>query len=400
MVEYTLSTLLPNYTAAKAVIKFLDNKIVSDIFAISGQTHDYMQNSKNDDWTNPDEWIGERLNGKAQELARELWEDSEGVANPRYVLRSTLFAVRLGLLLQRREYSITEAGNKFINGDEEVIKTADSREGAQFILDKIRKHQPCDKENILEAWGTFTRDANARYIQQINIEPSLATRLDNLAQRGLIKQSRNSYSTTNEGNAYLQSIGKYRNVEKDKILEQVGKLRDSLNDKLLANIRGIEQENFKYFIVDLLQRMGYENVDVTGYSGGVGVDVTAKKMEGPTEINYAVEVNLQKDDIQEGSIDQFAGAMGRKNKADVGLFITTSKFSDGAKKAAKTLREESRKIITLIDGDGLIELIREHNIGIEKETIELYDIDSAYFQQQFKEEAETQTQQLQQMQQP
>ena len=313
------------------------------------------------------------------------------MANPRHIFRSIVFAHSHGLIQRHKTYSITELGNAFVQGDDAVIKTADSREGLQFLLDKIKEHQPCEKTNIREQWINFVRDNNSKFIKQNHLESSLVYRLSNLLQRELLRRRGTAFVATEEGNQYLYSIGKYRGTEKDKILEQVENLKETINEKILTNIREIEPENFKRFVVDLLTRMKFEDAEVTGYLKDGEIDITAKKVNGLSEINYVFEVKRQKDDIQKSAVNEFAGAMGAINKADVGVFISTSKFSDEAKKAAEDQRKNNRKIIVLIDEEGLVELIKEHKIGIEKTTIELYDIDSSYFQQEFGEDSGTQS---------
>lgn len=384
MVDYVISTGLPLYSEARAIIKFLDGKSVAEINTLRETISKQQRNSKiNVNWADPDTWISEILTDRAQELARELWENSNGVANPRRIFPSSTFASLHELLQQRGQYTVTKEGNDFINEQDAAIKTADSKEGIDFILNKIKEQQPCRRADILEAWGKFLVDANFKVTVRSFIDALLGGRFANLLQRGLIARKGTAYVVTENGTAYLQSISKFSDVEKDKILEQVGKLRESINTKLLANISGIETETFTKFVADLLTRMGYENAEVTRYSNDGGIDITAKKVDGLTEINYVFEVKRQQNDIQKNEINEFAGEMGGIKRADVGVFITTGKFSDAAKETVENLRDS--KIITLIDGDGLIELIREHNIGIEKETIELYDIDKAYFQQDFSQ---------------
>lgn len=70
----------------------------------------------------------------------------------------------------------------------------------------------------------------------------------------------------------------------------------------------------------------------------------------------------------------FSGAM---QKAEKGVFITTSKFT---KEALDFANAESRKHIRLIDGDSLVELMIKHRVGLEriKEYI-VYKIDEDYF---------------------
>lgn len=58
------------------------------------------------------------------------------------------------------------------------------------------------------------------------------------------------------------------------------------------------------------------------------------------------------------------------------MFITTSEFSDGARKAVDNLDMK----VVLIDGQQLAELMIEHNLGVNrKDVYELKQFDSDYF---------------------
>ena len=392
MADYVLTPLLPKYTEAQAVVKFLDKKSVAEIGDMRRRINDKTGDPQNTvNWSEPDEWIPERLTGRAQELAKELWENSKRIANPRYLWRIEQFTVWQNLLQKNEHYSITERGSKFIKGDSDTIKLVDSSEGLDFLLNKIKEYQPCKKGRMLGTWEEFLKAANSRMRTDNVIRYALGLRLANLLHRKLLKKSKSRYSLTNEGTTYSSSVGKHQQTEKDDILRLIKESNDSINDKLFADIKKIEPENFEHFIAYLLDKMEFGSIKVTQYSGDRGIDITAKKVDGLTEINHVFQVKRRQENIQSREIQEFAGAMGEKENADIGTFITTSKFTTGAKETAENLRKRGNKIITLIDGDELIELIKEHGIGIEEETFKMLDIDSSFFKQEFKEYSDEET---------
>lgn len=64
-------------------------------------------------------------------------------------------------------------------------------------------------------------------------------------------------------------------------------------------------------------------------------------------------------------------------RAEKGVFITTSKFTKEAKEFANT---ENRKHIRLIGGDNLVELMIKHSVGLEKvKEYVVYKINEDYF---------------------
>ncbi|MFA9459037.1 restriction endonuclease [Halalkalibacter sp. AB-rgal2] len=75
-------------------------------------------------------------------------------------------------------------------------------------------------------------------------------------------------------------------------------------------------------------------------------------------------------------VQSFSGALDAKG-ARKGVFITTSSFTDGAKKYAERL--ESKKII-LLDGIDLSKLMIMYDVGVHiKETFTVKDIEYDYF---------------------
>ncbi len=75
-------------------------------------------------------------------------------------------------------------------------------------------------------------------------------------------------------------------------------------------------------------------------------------------------------------IQKFAGAL-QGERASKGLFITTARFSDGAKKYAENLHGSN---IVLIDGNALMGLMIKNNLGVSVEQVyEVKRIDSDFF---------------------
>jgi restriction system protein len=63
-------------------------------------------------------------------------------------------------------------------------------------------------------------------------------------------------------------------------------------------------------------------------------------------------------------------------RADKGLFISTGTFSPAAVKEAT---RDGAPPIDLIDGNELAEKLRELNLGIRKEVVELASVDEEWF---------------------
>ena len=84
---------------------------------------------------------------------------------------------------------------------------------------------------------------------------------------------------------------------------------------------------------------------------------------------WATDTTIGKPEIQ-----KFAGAMMGPPKVEKGLFITTAKFSQGARDFANAQH------IILVDGEKLTELMIEYNLGVSaQKTYQIKRIDSDYF---------------------
>jgi restriction system protein len=75
------------------------------------------------DWSDPDRWIGERLAGELQTLARKIWEGSGKTLNPRYFYNPYKFITRLKLFQPVDGiYRLGERGRRFLAGDDTILR--------------------------------------------------------------------------------------------------------------------------------------------------------------------------------------------------------------------------------------------------------------------------------------
>lgn len=85
---------------------------------------------------------------------------------------------------------------------------------------------------------------------------------------------------------------------------------------------------------------------------------------------YALKNSVGRKDLQ-----AFVGAMQNVQK---GVFITTSTFSNEARKYAE---QQQQKNLKLIDGEMLNALMIKYEVGITTEdSIKIYRVDSSYFE--------------------
>jgi restriction system protein len=141
----------------------------------------------------------------------------------------------------------------------------------------------------------------------------------------------------------------------------------------------LEPAQFEHFVKELLEKMDYEDVRVTRMSGDKGVDVIARFQFGITEITEVVQVKRTEGTIGRPKVDELRGAL-PYHKAIRGTIMTLGSFAKGAKEGALYTGAAP---ITLIDGKLLLELCITHQVGINRRSVEIYEIDDAFFTEKF-----------------
>lgn len=152
-------------------------------------------------------------------------------------------------------------------------------------------------------------------------------------------------------------------------------INHQLSDDLLSEIMSQSYGFFENLVVDLMQAMGYGKGFVTRASNDNGIDGIMNEDRLGFNLIYIQAKRWDPDTvITRPEIHKFAGAMMGPPKVEKGLFITTAKFSQGAKEFA-----DAQHII-LVDGQKLTELMIEHEVGVStQKTYSVKRIDSDYF---------------------
>lgn len=138
---------------------------------------------------------------------------------------------------------------------------------------------------------------------------------------------------------------------------------------------------FNSLVVDLLITMGYggsrkEAGSAIGKSGDGGIDGIIHEDKLGLDTIY-IQAKRYKNTVPVNEIRDFAGSLLAK-KARKGVFITTSDFPKSAREFVNSIEPK----IILIDGEKLVSLMIEHNVGITvKDSYILKDIDNDYFEE-------------------
>lgn len=143
------------------------------------------------------------------------------------------------------------------------------------------------------------------------------------------------------------------------------KVRTQLHARLMAMPWG----EFEELIGKVLAKLGFVEVEVTPRRSDKGIDVRGTMVIGDAvRIRMAVQVKRWKDNVHSPTVQQVRGSLGTHEQ---GLIITTSSFSPGARKEAVRLDAAP---VGLMNGEQLINLLLEKEIGVTKRSLDLFHV--------------------------
>lgn len=149
----------------------------------------------------------------------------------------------------------------------------------------------------------------------------------------------------------------------ERIEEAFRELQATVAKELLDKVSAASPAAFERLVIHLLLKMGYgggerDASEHLGGSGDGGVDGVINQDVLGLDRVY-VQAKRWKDSVGVDRIYAFAGSLEAK-KATKGVILTTSWFTDGARKATEALG----KRVVLIDGDELVRLMMAFGLGV------------------------------------
>ncbi|MCL2854777.1 MAG: restriction endonuclease [Defluviitaleaceae bacterium] len=155
--------------------------------------------------------------------------------------------------------------------------------------------------------------------------------------------------------------------------------KDEVATQLLERIYNESPVFFEHLAVKLLEAMGYKGTGslakVTSPTRDGGIDgVINQDPLGIGRVYIQAKRYQRANKVGRPDIDAFYGAL-RRERADRGVFITSSGFSKDAEEAAKDFS------IVTINGIQLTNFMLQYGVGVRVErTYHLYDIDEEFFE--------------------
>jgi restriction system protein len=372
---------LPTYAAVRHFMRIVDGAsywlyrgMYNHIWEARGNPQEQA------DWADPDEWIPQLLESDERRLALRLWHESGKTVNPRYIRGCWYLATKHELLERNGEavLRITERGQLFLSEPQgAVVAEMDADEGLVTILRLVAQKGPGKRGDFLPDYGEYCRSYTT-YRADAVIKSALYDRLRNLVEQDYIVARGQSYEVTEKGLVYLESVAgpatraTATRSRQSELLRLAKDLQVEAREQLAEFLAEMNPIKFESLVKLLLEEMGYDDVQTTSPTNDKGVDVVANIELGISSVREVIQVKRQKGNVNRTVLDQLRGSLHRFN-AVRGTVITTGRFSKGTQEAAF---ERGAAPITLIDGEKLLDLLIEHQIGVSKKAVDYLEFDS------------------------
>ncbi|MFC2132273.1 restriction endonuclease [Bacteroidota bacterium] len=274
--------------------------------------------------------------------------------------------------LKSRELVIKVRDKYYSNLPEDLLNEKTSS-GANVLLDRISwgksylklgkfVHYP--KRGVVQ----ITEKGKGRLkIGKLSLE-DLQNDIDFISYRESQK-----YKKENE----VKEISVDSSTPQDLIDSGFSKIEAQVKTELLEKLKEIDPYYFEKVILILLKRMGYGDFVETSKSGDGGIDGIINEDKLGLEKIYTQAKRYNENKVREKEIRNFIGAM--SGDTSKGVFITTSTFDESAIKKAR----EAHHSIILIDGEKLVDLMHQYNVGVQIKTVyEVKELDNDFFEEE------------------
>jgi restriction system protein len=156
------------------------------------------------------------------------------------------------------------------------------------------------------------------------------------------------------------------------IQQQIRSINMQARKTLRKRLQQMDPRQFEKLVKHLLDEMGLEETSVTTYGGDGGIDVRGVlNAENLSQIELAVQAKRWKGNVGSKVVRELRGSL---KVHEHGIVITPSDFTSSAKAEA----DESGKVhISLINGEQLVDLLIEHQLGVAsvEHTVHVLDDD-------------------------
>ncbi|HMP98435.1 MAG TPA: restriction endonuclease [Cyclobacteriaceae bacterium] len=279
-----------------------------------------------------------------------------------------------------------------ILSNKEVIHTRDLQ---RFVIEKYYSHLPEELLNektksgetlILNriAWGKsyLKKGGYITYPERgyVQITEKGLSNKESLTLKDLEENSNLFNFYTEEKSKQEKRISDTEEIKnaspQDLIDKGFSQIEAEVKNDLLEKLKTLDPYYFEKVILILLKKMGYGDFIETSKSSDGGIDGIINEDKLGLDKIYIQAKRFTENKVREKDIRNFIGAMsGDTNK---GVFVTTSMFDKGAEEKAKNAHHK----IILIDGNKLVSLMHEFNVGVQvRQSYDVKQLDEDFFEQ-------------------
>ncbi|MEA4909171.1 MAG: restriction endonuclease [Anaerolineaceae bacterium] len=160
------------------------------------------------------------------------------------------------------------------------------------------------------------------------------------------------------------------------IQQQIDSIQEKICKDLRKQLLQMPPQKFEELIRLLLEQMGFEETEITPYSNDKGVDVRGVLRSNPLSVvKVSIQAKRWTNNVGSGVVRDLRGSL-KVADSEQGLIITPSDFSISAKEEAQAT---GKTPIRLINGNQLVDLLIQYNVGVKKEEYVVPTIDSEYW---------------------
>jgi len=147
-------------------------------------------------------------------------------------------------------------------------------------------------------------------------------------------------------------------------------------EQLLRRLLQMPPDAFERLAQRVFREAGFRNVEVTGRSGDGGIDGIGDYRISLVGFPIYFQCKRYKGSVRASTVRDSRGAM--SGRGEKGLLITTGTFTQEARDEAT---REGAPPVELVNGDDLCDLLREHSLGVRTRTVDVHEVDPAFFDQ-------------------
>ena len=149
----------------------------------------------------------------------------------------------------------------------------------------------------------------------------------------------------------------------------------SWREDLIDTLQNISPDAFERLCQRLLRESGFTEVVVTGKSGDGGIDGHGIiRFAGLISFPVLFQCKRYSGSVSPGAVRDFRGAM--MGRAEKGLILTTGSFT---KEAQREATRDGVPLIDLIDGELLMDKMKELELGVSAKMVEVVEVDKDWF---------------------